>query len=60
MTQNGIDCPTHDDSCVTVTATTTGTAQVDVQIQYNSVSLTGFTAVILPAKVKARAVMRWQ
>jgi Flp pilus assembly protein TadG len=73
MLANGIDCPTHDDTCITVYAchdntnscsnpnpVTNNIASVDVLIQYAAVSLTGFTSVILPAKVKARAVMRWQ
>jgi hypothetical protein len=32
---------------------------VHVRIEYNTVSLTGFTSVVLPSKVQASSVMSW-
>jgi Flp pilus assembly protein TadG len=61
MNDNGIRCPSGGYTCITSSYTTTGgLPAIDVQVQYAARSLTGFTAVILPAHVSARATMRWQ
>jgi hypothetical protein len=43
-----------------VYATAGGAPAIDVLVQYNSQSLTGFTAFVLPTSVHGHAVMRWQ
>jgi Flp pilus assembly protein TadG len=66
LTSNGLGCPGGGTGCITATSTTVSdtagisTPALDVVIDYTSVSLTGFTGYILPAKVHAHAVMRWQ
>lgn len=66
LTNNGLGCPGGGSGCITAISTTVSdlagitTPAVDVVIDYASVSLTGFTGYILPAKVHAHAVMRWQ
>jgi Flp pilus assembly protein TadG len=66
LTSNGLGCPGGGSGCITATSTTVSdlaginSPALDVVIDYASVSLTGFTGYILPAKVHAHAVMRWQ
>jgi Flp pilus assembly protein TadG len=66
LTSNGLACPGGGSGCITATSTTVSdlaginSPALDVVIDYASVSLTGFTGYILPAKVHAHAVMRWQ
>jgi Flp pilus assembly protein TadG len=64
MSNNSVACPSSGASgtcgCITVTRTTvSGQATVDVAIQYNFNSLTGFSAVVMPAHVQAHSLMRW-
>jgi Flp pilus assembly protein TadG len=57
LTKGGLTKP------ATVAATRTddtGAPAIQVDIQYPVGSLTGFFSAIMPAKSKARAVMRWQ
>ncbi|SRR6266700_2176619 len=66
LTGNGLGCPGGGTGCITATSVTVtdlagiNTPAVDVVIDYAAVSLTGFTKIILPAKVHGHAVMRWQ
>jgi Flp pilus assembly protein TadG len=61
LANNTLGCPGGGTACITATYTTAaGTPAINVVIQYDSVSLTGFTAIILPAHVYARSLMRWQ
>jgi len=66
LTANGLGCPGGGTGCITATSTTVSdgggltTPAVDVVIDYATVSLTGFTGYLLPNKVHAHAIMRWQ
>jgi len=65
LAANGLGCPGGGTCGITTTpidVTDAGmtTPAIDVVIDYQFVSLTGFTQIILPAKVHAHAVMRWQ
>jgi len=75
MNSSGVTCAggPGDDSCIAVTfcpnslsppssncgALPGGSAAVDVVIDFNTKSLTGFTSIILPPKVHGRSIMRW-
>jgi hypothetical protein len=66
MNNNGVFCEAGPGNaeCITVTfprvPPPAGDPAVSVVISYPAKSLTGFTAVILPKRVYAHAVMRWQ
>ncbi|HET6149884.1 MAG TPA: TadE/TadG family type IV pilus assembly protein [Polyangia bacterium] len=59
---NNVGCAGGRITATAVPLTTGGltTPAIDVVIVCNSVSLTGFTSIILPAHVQAHSVMRWQ
>jgi hypothetical protein len=60
LTLNGVTCPGGGTSCISARYITVGASPgIEVSIQYNSQSLTGFTGVILPARVSAHSAMRW-
>jgi Flp pilus assembly protein TadG len=66
LTANHLGCPGGGTACIAATSITVTdlagitTPAIDVVIDYPAVSLTHFTAIILPAKVHGHAVMRWQ
>jgi Flp pilus assembly protein TadG len=66
LTANGLGCPGGGSGCINTTSVTVTdlagitTPAIDVVIDYPAVSLTGFTQIVLPAKVHGHAVMRWQ
>ena len=61
MQGSGVSCPNGGTSCINAQYTTTGgNPAIDVIIQYNSRSLTGFTGFALPTYVYGHATMRWQ
>jgi hypothetical protein len=66
MQNYGISCrPSGGTGCITTTNPTptvsgTATSNIDVVVQYPFASLTGFMNGIVPNKVYAHAVMRWQ
>ena len=66
LTASGLGCPGGGTGCITATSVNVTdlagitTPAVDVLIDYPAVSLTGFTKIILPARVRGHAVMRWQ
>jgi Flp pilus assembly protein TadG len=61
MSNNSVPCSGSGTcACITVTRTTvSGQDTVDVSISYNFTSLTGFSAIVTPAHVQGRSLMRW-
>ena len=61
LTNNGVKCPGGGSGCISAKYITVGTSPaIEVKIQYNAQSLTGFTGVLLPNLVSAHSAMRWQ
>jgi len=66
MTNNGISCyPLSGDTCITATIQTVSAATlsmqaVDVVIDHEFRSLTGYSSLVIPKRIYGHSVMRWQ